>query len=65
MTIDFEALDLVRGENKSRSYHKKIDELQQQVTELQELVALMYKELPKEKKGSFEERLKKLKLCLD
>ena len=62
MTIDFEALDLVRGENKSRSYHKKIDELQQQVTELQELVALMYKELPKEKKWSFEERLKKIKI---
>jgi hypothetical protein len=39
MTVDFEALDLVRGENKARSYNKRIDELQQQVTDLQELVA--------------------------
>jgi len=39
MTVDFEALDLVRGENKSRSYHKRIDELQQQNTDLRELVA--------------------------
>ena len=39
MAIDFDALDLVRGENKSRSYNTKLDGLQQQVTELQELVA--------------------------
>tara|TARA_R100000995_G_C3405272_1_gene86831 strand:+ start:152 stop:400 length:249 start_codon:yes stop_codon:yes gene_type:complete len=39
MTVDFEALDLVRGENKSRSYNKRIDELQQQCTQLRELVA--------------------------
>jgi Flp pilus assembly protein TadD len=61
MAIDFDALDLVRGENKSRSYNKKIDELQLQVTELQELVTQMVKELPVEKKWSFEERLKKIK----
>tara|TARA_R110000824_G_scaffold145063_1_gene313285 strand:- start:162 stop:356 length:195 start_codon:yes stop_codon:yes gene_type:complete len=61
MAIDFDALDLVRGENKSRSYNKKIDELQQQVTALQELVTQMVKELPVEKKWSFEERLKKIK----
>ena len=61
MTVDFEALDLVRGENKARSYNKRIDELQQQVTDLQELVAQMVKELPTEKKWSFEERLKKIK----
>ena len=61
MAIDFDALDLVRGENKSRSYSKKIDELTQQVTELRELVTDVVKELPNEKKWSFEERLKKIK----
>jgi len=39
MAVDFEALDLVRGENKARSYSKRVDELVQQVTDLQELVA--------------------------
>jgi len=61
MAIDFDALDLVRGENKSRSYNTKLDGLQQQVTDLQELVTDVVKELPDEKKWSFEERLKKIK----
>ena len=61
MAIDFDALDLVRGENKSRSYNTKLDGLQQQVTDLQELVTQMVKELPDDKKWSFEERLKKIK----
>ena len=61
MAIDFDALDLVRGENKARSYNKKVRELQQQVTELRELATQMVKELPVEKKWSFEERLKKIK----
>ena len=61
MAIDFDALDLVRGENKSRSYNTKLDGLQQQVTDLQELVTQMVKELPVEKRWSFEERLKKIK----
>ena len=61
MAIDFDALDLVRGENKSRSYNKRVDELQQQVTLLRELATQMVKELPMEKKWSFEERLKKIK----
>jgi len=61
MAIDFDALDLVRGENKSRSYNKKIDELARQVASLQELATQMVKELPDEKKWSFEERLKKIK----
>ena len=39
MAVDFEALDLVRSQNKSRSYNKKLDELAAQVTDLQELVA--------------------------
>ncbi len=61
MAIDFDALDLVRGENKARSYNKRIDELQQQVTDLQELVTDVVKELQEEKKWSFEERLKRIK----
>ncbi len=61
MAIDFNALDLVRGENKSRSYNTKLKGLQQQVTDLQELVTQMVKELPVEKRWSFEERLKKIK----
>jgi hypothetical protein len=61
MAIDFDALDLVRGENKARSYNTKLDGLQQQVTELTELVTQMVKELPDDKKWSFEERLKKIK----
>jgi len=60
MTVDFEALDLVRGENKSRSYNSKVGELQQQVTLLRELVADAVRELPKEKKWSFEARLEKI-----
>ena len=39
MAVDFEALDLVRSQNKSRSYNKKLDELAAQVADLQELVA--------------------------
>ena len=61
MAIDFDALDLVRGENKSRSYNTKLDGLQKQVTELTNLVTQMVKELPDDKKWSFEERLKKIK----
>ena len=61
MAIDFDALDLVRGENKARSYNTKLDGLQQQVTLLRELVTDVVKELPEEKKWSFEERFKKIK----
>ena len=39
MAVDFEALDLVRSSNRSRSYNKKLDGLQQQVTELVQLVS--------------------------
>ena len=39
MAVDFEALDLVRSQNKSRSYNKKLDELARQNQELGELVA--------------------------
>ena len=61
MAIDFDALDLVRTQNRARSYNKRMDELQLQVTDLQELVADVVRELPEEKKWSFEERLKKIK----
>ena len=60
MTVDFEALDLVRGENKSRSYNSKIDELSRQNRELRQLVADAVRELPEEKKWSFEARLQKI-----
>ena len=61
MAVDFDALDLVRTANRARSYNKRVGELAQQVTSLQELVAQMIKELPEEKKWSFEQRLKKIK----
>ena len=61
MAVDFDALDLVRSRNRSRAYNKKIDELTQQVTSLQELVEAVVRELPDDKKWSFEERLKKIK----
>jgi len=61
MAVDFEALDLVRTQNRARSYNKRVGELAQQVTELRELVTQMVRELPEEKKWIFEERLKKIK----
>jgi len=61
MAVDFEALDLVRSSNRSRSYNKKLDGLQQQVTELGELVKVLVRELPEDKRWSFEERFQKIK----
>jgi hypothetical protein len=61
MAVDFEALDLVRSSNRSRSYNKKLDGLQQQVKELGELVKVLVRELPEDKRWSFEERLNKIK----
>ena len=61
MAVDFEALDLVRTQNRARSYNKRVGELAQQVTDLQELVEQMVREMPEEKKWIFEERLKKIK----
>ena len=61
MAIDFDALDLVRGENKSRLYNKKLQELTQRNQSLQELVEALVRELPDDKRWSFEERLKKIK----
>ena len=39
MAVDFEALDLVRSQNKSRSYNKRLDELVKENQELGDLVA--------------------------
>ena len=61
MAVDFDALDLVRSRNKSREYNKKLDELTQQNQSLQELVQVLVRELPHDKRWSFEERLKKIK----
>ena len=65
MAVDFDALDLVRTENKARAYNKRVDELRQQVKDLTELVEALVRELPDEKKWSFEERLKKIKKGVD
>ena len=61
MAVDFDALDLVRTENKARAYNRKVDELAQQNQSLQELVEAVVRELPSDKRWSFEERLKKIK----
>ena len=61
MAVDFEALDLVRSQNKSRLYNKKLERLQQESDELQELALEMVAELPEHRKIHFEEKLKKIK----
>jgi len=58
MAIDFDALDLVRGENKARAYNNKVKGLQKQVTSLQELVKEVVSALPKEKQSYYEEKIK-------
>ena len=61
MAVDFDALDLVRSENKSRFYNKKLDDLAKENQELAQLVKVLAAELPDEKKWSFEERFQKIK----
>ena len=61
MAVDFDALDLVRGENRSRLYNKQLKELEQRNQSLHELVEAMIREIPDNKKWSFEERFKKIK----
>jgi cell division protein FtsB len=65
MAVDFDALDLVRSENKARSYNRKLDELAQQNQELVRLVQDLVDDLPDEKKSSIEERLNKIKKGVD
>jgi hypothetical protein len=61
MAVDFDALDLVRGQNKSRLYETRLQSLQKENSQVYELANQMLKELPDEKRWSFEERLKKIK----
>ena len=61
MTEFNENIGLVQTQNKARSYNKRVGELQQQVTDLQELCADAVAKLPEEDKWYFEARLEKLK----
>jgi hypothetical protein len=61
VAIDFDALDLVRSENRSRLYNKKLQELDQRNQSLLALAEAMIREIPDDKKWSFEERLKEIK----
>ena len=75
MAVDFEALDLVRSENKSRSYHSKVVKLEQQLKELAILAAQAIDDVKLLEKPHFmdhtgkaallEEKLKKFKTALD
>ena len=65
MAVDFDALDLVRSENKARSYNRKLDELAQENQELVRLVQDLVDDLPDEKKSSVQERLNKIKKGVD
>jgi len=68
MAVDFEALDLVRSQNRSRSYNKKLDDLAKENQDLGELVAdaiTCVEELEKPshvgRSISLKERLQKIK----
>ena len=61
MAVDFDALDLVRSQNRSRLYESRLQGLQKENSQVHELALQMLKELPEEKRWSFEERLKKIK----
>jgi hypothetical protein len=62
MAVDFDALDLVRTQNKARSYNTKLDGLVQENTELRTLVADLTKEMPEgNRKLMYQERLNKIK----
>ena len=61
MAVDFDALDLVRSQNRSRLYDTRLKTLQKESSQVYELAKQMLKELPDEKRWSFEERLKKIK----
>ena len=62
MAVDFEALDLVRTENRARSYNKRVDGLQEQNKELCTLAEDLTKEMPEgNRKLMYQERLNKIK----
>ena len=61
MTEFSEHIGLVQTQNKARAYNKRVGELQQQVTDLQDLCAEAVAKLPEDTKWYFEARLEKLK----
>ena len=61
MAVDFDALDLVRSQNRSRLYESRLQSLQKENSQVYELAKQMLEELPDDKRWSFEERLKKIK----
>ena len=61
MTEFNEHIGLVQTQNKARAYNKRVGELQQQVTDLQDLCADAIAKLPEDTKWYFEARLEKLK----
>ena len=61
MTEFNEQIGLVQTQNKARAYNKRVGELQQQVTDLQDLCADAIAKLPEDTKWYFEARLEKLK----
>ena len=61
MTEFNEHIGLVQTQKKARAYNKRVTELQQQVTDLQDLCADAISKLPEESKWYFEARLEKLK----
>ena len=61
MTEFNEHIGLVQTQNKARAYNKRVGELQQQVTDLQDLCAEAVAKLPEDTKWYFEARLEKLK----
>ena len=54
-------IDMAITENKARAYNNRVGELQQQVTDLQDLCTEAVAKLPEESKWYFEARLEKLK----
>jgi hypothetical protein len=58
MAVDFEALDLVRSQNRSRSYNKKLDDLQRKNRGLQKVVQEMVQEVPEHRRKYFLEKIK-------
>ena len=57
MAVDFEALDLVRSQNKSRSYNKRLDDLQRKNQGLRKLVQEMVQEVPEHRRKYFLEKI--------
>ena len=61
MAIDFDALDLVRSENRSRTYNKKLDALLLEKQSLKELIFEALHDVPEHRRKYYLEKLKKIK----